>query len=195
MDFSQKQRDPAKRAAGIGLVVLLHIALIYALINGLARKVVEVVKPPLETKIIQNIKPPPPPPPPPPPLAIPPPEVVTTPPPVTATTAPTPPPPPRVVAPAAAAPYTPTVQKGSCTPPEYPAASEQAGEAGRVVLALLIGPDGKVLSSKVDTTSGFPRLDRAAVQALSLCHFSPPMVDGKPGQAWGRLAYVFKEAD
>ena len=65
MDFSQKQRDPAKRAAGIGLVVLLHIALIYALINGLARKVVEVVKPPLETKIIQNIKPPPPPPPPP----------------------------------------------------------------------------------------------------------------------------------
>lgn len=91
--------------------------------------------------------------------------------------------------------YTPKAQSGSCTPPEYPAASEQLGEEGRVVLALLVGPEGRVLSSKVDVSSGFPRLDQAARAALSLCHFDPAVVDGKPVQAWGRLAYVFKVPD
>ncbi len=57
----------------------------YALLNGLATKVIEVVKKPLETQIIEEIKPPPPPPPvqlppppkfvAPPPPYIPPPEV------------------------------------------------------------------------------------------------------------------------
>jgi protein TonB len=65
------------------ITVVLHIALIYAMIHGLARKIVDIVTPPLETKIIEEIKPPepdkPPPPPPkletPPPPFIPPPEV------------------------------------------------------------------------------------------------------------------------
>lgn len=206
MNFSQEQ-DPTKRAAGVGVVILLHILLIYALINGLARKVVEVVKAPLETKIIQDIKPPPPQPPPPPPpklpppppLTIPPPELVTAPPPVpppvTATVARVPALAPPHVATAAPASYTPTAQSGSCTPPEYPAASERLGEAGKVVLSLLIGADGRVLSSKVETSSGFTRLDQAAKEALSLCHFAPALVEGKPTQAWGRLAYVFKVPD
>src|SRR5258706_10035426 len=60
------------------MVVLLHLALGYALVTGLARKVVEVIKQPLETKIIEEIKKPPPdvPPPPPPKLAPPPPPFI-----------------------------------------------------------------------------------------------------------------------
>ena len=53
MDFAQQQRNPAKHLAGLTFVVLLHVAVIYALVNGLARKVVEVIKQPLETKIIE----------------------------------------------------------------------------------------------------------------------------------------------
>src|SRR2546427_1357634 len=61
-------------------VGIFHVLLIYALMHGLARKIVEVVRAPLETKIIEEIKRPPPeqqpPPPPPPKLATPPPPFI-----------------------------------------------------------------------------------------------------------------------
>ncbi|MEO8936632.1 MAG: energy transducer TonB [Burkholderiaceae bacterium] len=77
MDYAQEQRNPTKHVVGIVVVVLLHIALVYALVNGLARKVVEVIKKPLETQIIEEIKPPPPPP----PVSLPPPPRFVSPPP------------------------------------------------------------------------------------------------------------------
>jgi protein TonB len=86
MDFAQQQRNPVRHLVGIGGVVLLHVLIVYALLTGLARKVVEVVKGPIEVKVIEEVvkKPPPPPevlPPPPkmaapPPPFIPPPEIV-----------------------------------------------------------------------------------------------------------------------
>ena len=58
----------------------MHDILGYALVNGLGRKIVEVMKAPIETKIIDETKPPPPPPPdnlpPPPKVALPPPSFV-----------------------------------------------------------------------------------------------------------------------
>lgn len=114
MDFSKRQRDPRRHLAGITFVILFHAFIVYALVTGLAKKVVEVVRAPIETKVIEEVKPPPPPPevvvPPPPrleappPPFIPPPEVqIAAPPPpqptITATT-PTPPPAPVVIAPA-----------------------------------------------------------------------------------------------
>jgi periplasmic protein TonB len=115
MDFAQQQRNPTKHIVGFTIVVLLHVLIVYALVNGLARKIVAVIKQPLETKIIEEVKPPPPPPevllPPPPkfvappPPYIPPPEVQIQPPPVvpqnviTTTTNVPPPEPPAPVAP------------------------------------------------------------------------------------------------
>jgi len=120
MDFSKRQRDPRRHVVGIGFVILFHAAIVYALLTGLAKKVVDVVRAPIETKVIEEIKKPPPPPevvvPPPPKLEappppfIPPPEVqVAVPPPAQPTiTASTPVPPPAApmapVAPPAAAP-------------------------------------------------------------------------------------------
>jgi len=113
MNFSQQQADPRRHVVGLSFVVVLHVAVVYALVTGLAQKVVDVVKAPIETKVIEEIKKPPPPPevvvPPPPkmeappPPFIPPPEVqIQTPPPpqptITATT-PTPPPAPVAIAP------------------------------------------------------------------------------------------------
>src|SRR5438128_4976737 len=106
MDFSNRQRDPRRHFVGISAAILFHAFIVYALVTGLAKKVVDVVRAPIETKVIEEIKKPPPPPeivvPPPPVLAappppfIPPPEVqIATPPPVQQTitaTTPTPPP-------------------------------------------------------------------------------------------------------
>jgi protein TonB len=92
MDFARQQRNPTRHLVGIGGVVLFHVLLIWGLMSGLARKVVEVVKGPIEVKVIEEVvkKPPPPPevvPPPPklaapPPPFIPPPEINIAPPPV-----------------------------------------------------------------------------------------------------------------
>ena len=65
MDFARQQRDPTKHLIGIVFVVLVHVLVIYALLTGLARTVVEVIKKPLSATIIEEIKAPPPPPPPP----------------------------------------------------------------------------------------------------------------------------------
>lgn len=92
MNFAQEKQG-ASRFTGFGIVVLIHVIIIWALASGLARKALEAVKGPIETKVIEEkVKPPPPPekvvPPPPdlkapPPPFVPPPEfVVTAPPPV-----------------------------------------------------------------------------------------------------------------
>jgi protein TonB len=84
VQYAQAERHPARQSIGFGVVVLIHAVVVWALVSGLARKVVEVIKQPLQTKIIETPKPPqalkPPPPPPPkleapPPPFIPPPEV------------------------------------------------------------------------------------------------------------------------
>lgn len=218
MDFSEKERNPVKKFTGIAFVIVLHIIIVYALISGLARKVVEVIQQPIETKIIEEVKPPPPPdvppPPPPPKLAappppfIPPPEVqIAQPPPQQNVIAavsnvqpenpvmPTPRAPVVEAPPAPPAPPVRTaaiVDPNACTKPAYPRNSQRAGEEGTVTLAFLIAVDGSVIEGKVDKSSGFRDLDRAAVAALSLCKFKPGTVDGKPEQSRTKMQYVWK---
>jgi periplasmic protein TonB len=60
MIFSRQQTDPRRHLAGMSFVVLLHVLVVYALVSGLARKVVDVVRAPIETKVIEEIKKPPP---------------------------------------------------------------------------------------------------------------------------------------
>ena len=67
MNYAERERNPAKHLPSIAMVVVLHLIIGYALVTGLARRVVEVIKQPLETKIIEEIKKPPPETPPPPP--------------------------------------------------------------------------------------------------------------------------------
>lgn len=92
MNFAQEKQG-ASRFTGFGVVVLIHVLIIWALASGLARKVVEKVAGPLDVKVIEEqVKPPPPPEkvvPPPPDLKAPPPPFV--PPPEFLVTAPAPP--------------------------------------------------------------------------------------------------------
>ena len=209
MDFVQHQHATKNHLPGISFVIVLHILIIWALVSGLARKAVEFVAKPLETKLIAEVAPPPPeklPPPPPPRIAAPPPpfipppeiNVQVAPPPSAAviTAVPTAAPPPVAVA-AAEAPRAPVrtapvVEAKSCEPPSYPSASRRLNEMGTVLLNFLIDAEGRVVESRIDASSGVERLDEAARKALSLCKFKPGTVDGKPEQSWHKMKYVWK---
>ena len=195
--------DGSRRLAGLAVVVLLHVVLIYALVNGLARKIVEVIKPPLMAKLIEDVKapppdkPPPPPPPklaPPPPAYIPPPEVVVQlPPPAAATiTATTDVKPAEIPRPVAA--RTPAVidPNTACAKPEYPPAALRAEQTGIVALSFLIDVDGRVLESKVERSSGYRALDEAARRALGRCRFRAATLGGRPEQSWARIEYEWR---
>ena len=79
-----------------------------------------------------------------------------------------------------------------CTPPEYPRASLSNEEKGVVNVSFLVGVDGKVIESKVEKTSGYVKLDRAAVSAFSKCKFKPAIKDGKAEQQWATINFEFK---
>jgi protein TonB len=199
--------DSGRRFTGMVVVLVLHVLLVYGLLNGLARKVVQVITDPLETKIIEEVKPPPdkPPPPPPPKFAPPPPPYI--PPPevqvqlpasvsqfaITQVTSSKPPP---VVAAVPAVKHitrsAAIVNASACDKPEYPAAALRAQEDGVVTLGFLIDVDGKVLESKVEKSTATRRLDEAARKALGLCKFQPALVDGKPEKSWARIEYEWR---
>ena len=243
------------RILGLGLVVALHAALIYALAAGLAHRVVDVVRHPVMTTIIEKApqqevpqpqppaprfappepilmpppavnvaKPPPPPPPkvetpkPPPPAAPrletplptpppprraaptaitpvrPPPAPAARPQPVTAPK-PAVAPPPAPAAPKAAAPVrvAPRLDSAKSHEPEYPAAARRLGEQGSLLMEVLVDMDGRVLDTRLVKSSGFERLDRAALEGVKADYrFLPGTVDGKPQRQWFTIRFTWK---
>ncbi len=188
MRHGYENRDPSRRVKGLVIVIAIHVFIGYALVSGLARKGLNLIKKPLEAVVIQEviIPPPPPPPPPkkietpkempkvdaPPPPYVPPAEVtpqvstapsiisVATPPPAPAVIAPPPPP---------AAPPGPrrTTIGLACptqVPPEMPRKALQDGTTGTVKAQIHI--KGGVIQS-VEILSG-PRVFHAAVKAAMM---------------------------
>lgn len=187
-EFGRKQQNPVRRFGGIAVVVVLHIILIYALVNGLATKVVQVIQRPIETKIIEPVKPPPPPslptvqlPPPkfapPPPPFVPPPEVQVQAPPqpvmtnqaAPVATAPAAPPAPPAPAPVKAL----RTEVGVVCPNSdqvrasirYPRQAQENNITGNVVIEFVVDPQGHVADERV-AQSADPDLDRAAFNAV-----------------------------
>jgi len=73
--------------------------------------------------------------------------------------------------------------------PEYPPVSRRLGEQGSLILQVLVGVDGKVRDAKLVQSSGFDRLDQAALDGVKTSYrFVPGTVDGKPQEMW----YTFK---
>jgi periplasmic protein TonB len=68
-------------------------------------------------------------------------------------------------------------------PPLYPTESKTAGEEGVVLLIVQVTQDGRVSSVAVRRSSGFPRLDRAAITAVQRWHFTPARMAGVPVQS------------
>jgi protein TonB len=198
----------SRRAIVFVAIIGLHILVIYAFASGLANNGAKYVATIIETNFIAESKPKDLPPPPPPvelkerpPVQVVVPELNISvpaeapPPPITyTTTAITPPPPPRAVV---VAPPTPPVRTYMpSTEERYPPASIRASEEGRPEIKLCIGPNGRVDDVTLVKSSGFPRLDEAAVGMGKEARFKPAMQGGKPvamcvGYA---IKFVLKEA-
>lgn len=196
MDFAQQQRNPSRHIVGFGIVLALHLLLGWAVVSGLAQRVVDVIKAPIETKIIEETKPPPPPPPenlppppkfaPPPPSFVPPPEVNVNPPPTPAPTITTtqvaPPPAPVFIAPppAPAAPPAPPAAPRqaarpaianvqACAPKneDYPPAAVRTEATGTTKIAFTVGADGKLTGSQIVRSAG-PSREHKMLDRLAL---------------------------
>jgi len=192
VDYADQERSASKHLPSILFVIAMHVALGYALVSGLARKVVDVIKAPLETKIIEEIKKPlpdtPPPPPPklavPPPPFIPPPEINIQAPPApaptitTVTTAPPPPGPPPVVAPPQVSPVVrKNVSPMSKVNPVFPREAIKRGiERGTVIAHVHVKSDGSVSDVRIVSANPPRVFEREVIRALMQWRFAPEPV-------------------
>jgi protein TonB len=72
---------------------------------------------------------------------------------------------------------------------DYPKAALMNEEQGVVSMMFLVSAEGRVLESKLDKTSGYKSLDKAAINAITACKFKPGSKDGKPDSTWTKVEY------
>ena len=201
MAYADQEMSGNKIAAFV-VVALLHLALGYALVTGLAYEGFKQVMKKVTTVDIKKDEPkkeekPPPPKKDaaPPPIVVPPPmmNVNTRPPPLETTPVPMPPPPiPQPVSlapPAPAAPPPPRIQpkraqpKGSpanwATTNDYPTRALREERAGTTGFRVSVGPDGRVTSCSVTSSSGSPDLDEATCSNVTRRARFTPATDGE----------------
>jgi len=68
-------------------------------------------------------------------------------------------------------------------PPPYPTVSRRLGETGKVVLRVELDETGRVSAAKVVTSSGYPRLDEAALATVRTWRCQPAQRDGQAVRA------------
>lgn len=68
--------------------------------------------------------------------------------------------------------------------PRYPSLSRRMGEQGRVLLRVHVAAGGTALAVTLHKTSGFERLDRAALETVKQWKFVPARQGNKPVDAW-----------
>ncbi len=78
----------------------------------------------------------------------------------------------------------------SCKP-VYPRSAVLEGDEGTVRLRMEIGANGRLLSSAVVQSSGYPVLDKAALNALSKCTFEAAVQDGTPVRSTFVTDYIW----
>ncbi|WP_082797957.1 energy transducer TonB [Collimonas arenae] len=86
----------------------------------------------------------------------------------------------------------PKVNLSSCQKPEYPKPSLAANETGAVVVSLHVSKEGRVLETRLESSSGHPLLDSATTSAFSQCDFTPASVDGIAVDSWTRMKFIWR---
>jgi protein TonB len=208
------------RGVVVGAVIVLHLLGLWALQAGLLHRVVSWVVPVMVVSDAVDVPPPPVVKPLPPPAPLPAPRAVTpavTPAPemplaVPATSAPAAnvpvglpaPSPVQNSVPAVAAPVTatpapspkialPSTQADYLNNPKpaYPALSRRLGEQGRAVVRVLIGADGLPQKAELHSSSGFERLDRAALDTVMRWRYVPGKRGDVPEAMWFNVPLNF----
>ena len=75
--------------------------------------------------------------------------------------------------------------------PDYPALSVRKGEEGRVLMMVLVSADGAAEDVQIEKSSGFDRLDNAAVAAVKKWRFIPAKKNNQPLSAYVRVPMPF----
>lgn len=193
--------------ASLVLVVGVHAGVLAAVVmSPSAPAPVEIVQPTIQGILVmaEPEEAPPPPEPPPPPEKKPEPKPKTkplpkAPPSERAVKAPEPEPPPPAEKPAepkpiAPAPVTPPNADASelnNPAPAYPKQSRKLGEKGSVFLKILVKEDGTVGEITLVTSSGYKRLDMAAINAIRKWRFIPATQGGKAIEYWYDYEFQF----
>lgn len=97
-----------------------------------------------------------------------------------------PPPPPARELPASA------IQYLEPPAPVYPRASRRLGESGLVVVRVFVDADGMPRQVQIAQSSGFVRLDEAALEGVRRARFKPPTENGRPTAGWARIPIPFE---
>ncbi len=217
MAYADQQMSGNKIVA-IVIVAIIHVALGYALITGLAYDAVQKVVERVTTVDVSEPPPPPdePPPPPPPDNAAPPPPVAP-PPPISISVAPPPiqtvqtippkappaviiPPPAPVAAPAPPPPPPPKranpVPRGNpgrwVSNDDYPSRAIREEAQGTVRFTLTVGPDGRASDCTVTGSSGNSTLDETACRLLRQRSRFDPKLDSEGNPTTGTWSSSFR---
>lgn len=77
----------------------------------------------------------------------------------------------------------------------FPPVSRDLGEQGTVLLRVLVDEQGRPIDIQVAKSSGYPRLDQRAVQAMRAARFNPHLEDGVARRMWVRAPQKFNLED
>jgi protein TonB len=75
--------------------------------------------------------------------------------------------------------------------PEYPTTSRQLSESGTVMLNIYVADQGFVSRARIAKSSGWPRLDEAALQHARNWRLIPATLNNKPACMWVTVPVVF----
>ncbi len=209
---------PNQRRGVVAAIALAHVGAVWGVLQVPAVREAVIESAPMFVELLAPPAPPAPPPPPPPPAAPPPPIKAPPPPVIAAPPAPSPappvfeveapppepappaPPPVVVQAPVEAPPAPPppprmlpaaAVQYLS-TPLDYPRTSRRLQEAGTVLLRVYIDERGLPATVQLSRSSGFPRLDDAAIASVKKWRFKPYSENGVPMAGYAVIPVVFE---
>src|SRR3989344_4481912 len=73
----------------------------------------------------------------------------------------------------------------------YPRISRDLNEQGTAMLRVLVDEQGRPIEIQVAKSSGYPRLDQQAVQAMRVARFKPHVEDGVARRMWVRTPQTF----
>jgi protein TonB len=75
--------------------------------------------------------------------------------------------------------------------PAYPPVSKRLGEQGKVIVRVLIGTDGSAQKAEIRQSSGYERLDQAAVATVLKWRYVPGKRAGVPEAMWFNVPINF----
>ena len=183
-----------ERGTGIALVIALHVALIYALAVGLGVAHLPTFVEPMKAVIVQSaseqprfkpqvVKPD---------LAQPKLDVAETVPEIPIDVPSDAPPPDSAVTSSSAPAEVSDLQVSHRTDPVYPPASRRAGEEGTAVLRVLVDERGRPGDVSIVQSSGFPRLDQSAVEAIRRWTFAAARNGSQTVRAYTTVRVSFR---